>query len=391
MVTIPTLKQIYDNLITSIETELGVTLPTSGKNVFLVLSTVLAGKLKLYYLATAKVQKNIFVDTAEPASMGGTLERFGIVKLGRSPFPAIAGQYEVTITGTIGAVISAQTTFKSDDNSTSPGRLYVLDNQYTLLASSDTITLRSLTAGLSGELSVSDTLTATAPIANVDKAATVSAQTVEPLSSESIEAYRAKAIEAYRLEPQGGASTDYRLWASDAQGVERVYPYAKAGEDGEIDLYIEATIADSSDGEGTPTAGIITDVEAVVELDPDTTLPINERGRRPLGVFQVNYLPITVIEIDITITGTSFTTAQETTITAALTSAISNIRPFIAGADIVANQNDVLNENKVIFQIQNAVTGAVFTSALLEFDSVVLSTYTFDSGEIPYLNSVTYA
>ena len=391
MVTIPTLKQIYDNLITSIETELGVTLPTSGKNVFLVLSTVLAGKLKLYYLATAKVQKNIFVDTAEPASMGGTLERFGIVKLGRSPFPAIAGQYEVTITGTIGAVISAQTTFKSDDNSTSPGRLYVLDNQYTLLASSDTITLRSLTAGLSGELSVSDTLTATAPIANVDKAATVSAQTVEPLSSESIEAYRAKAIEAYRLEPQGGASTDYRLWASDAQGVERVYPYAKAGEDGEIDLYIEATIADSSDGKGTPTAGIITDVEAVVELDPDTTLPINERGRRPLGVFQVNYLPITVIEIDITITGTSFTTAQETTITAALTSAISNIRPFIAGADIVANQNDVLNENKVIFQIQNAVTGAVFTSALLEFDSVVLSTYTFDSGEIPYLNSVTYA
>ena len=391
MVTIPTLKQIYDNLITSIETELGVTLPTSGKNVFLVLSTVLAGKLKLYYLATAKVQKNIFVDTAEPASMGGTLERFGIVKLGRSPFPAIAGQYEVTITGTIGAVISAQTTFKSDDNSTSPGRLYVLDNQYTLLASSDTITLRSLTAGLSGELSVSDTLTATAPIANVDKAATVSAQTVEPLSSESIEAYRAKAIEAYRLEPQGGASTDYRLWASDAQGVERVYPYAKAGEDGEIDLYIEATIDDSSDGKGTPTAGIITDVEAVVELDPDTTLPINERGRRPLGVFQVNYLPITVIEIDITITGTSFTTAQETTITAALTSAISNIRPFIAGADIVANQNDILNENKVIFQIQNAVTGAVFTSALLEFDSVVLSTYTFDSGEIPYLNSVTYA
>ena len=391
MITIPTLKQIYDDSISKIESEFGITIPTFGKNVFRSLSSVQAAKLKLYYLLLAKVQKNIFVDTAEPVAMGGTLERFGIVKLGRSPFPAVAGEYTVTVTGTIGATISAQTTFKSDDTSSNPGYLFILDSDYTLTSSSDSITLRALTAGQISELAVSDTLTSTAPIANVNKVGTISAISTEPRDAESIEVYRQRAIEAYRLEPQGGAVTDYRLWASDAQGVANSYPYAVAGNDGVINLYVEATVADSVAGKGVPTASILSDVEDVVELDPDTTLPINERGRRPLGVFQVNYLPITVVEVEITITGGSYTSEQETAVTAALTEAINLIRPFIAGADILSNKNDILDRNKTVFIIQSTVPSVTFTGVTLEFDTVSLSTYLFDNGEIPYLASVTYA
>lgn len=391
MITIPTLKQIYDDTISAIESEFSITIPSFGKNVFRSLSSVQSAKLKLYYLLLAKVQKNIFVDTAEPVSMGGTLERFGIVKLGRSPFPAVAGEYSVTVTGTLGATIPAQTTFKSDDSSSNPGYLFILDNEFTLTGTTDTITLRALTAGQISELSISDTLTATAPIANVNKVGTISAISIEPLDAESIETYRQRAIEAYRSEPQGGAVTDYRLWASDAQGVANSYPYAKEGDDGIISLFVEATIADSTDGKGTPSAAILSDVEAVVELDPDTTLPINERGRRPLGVFQVNYLPITVVDVDITITGGSYTANQKTAITAAITEGVDAIRPFIAGADVLANRNDVLNSNKVVFMIQSTVPSVIFTSVTLEFDTVALSTYTFLNGEIPYLASVTYA
>ena len=390
MITIPTLKEIYDDLVSSMEAELAITIPLFGKTFIRSLCAVQAAKLKLYYLYIARVQQNIFVDTADPVSMGGTLERFGLVKLGRPPFPAVAGIYTVTVTGTIGAVIPAQTTFKSDDSSTSPSFIFQLDSAHTMATASDSITLRALTAGVESELVVSDTLTATAPIANVNKQVTVIAVSQEPSAAESIETYRSLAIQAFRLEPQGGAVTDYRIWASDAQGVANSYPYAKAGEDGEIDLYVEATIDDSTDGKGTPSSALLDDVEEVVELNPDTTLPINERGRRPLGVFEVNYLPVTVIDVDITVNGSTLTSAQETLVTTALTEAIANIRPFIAGADVVEDQNDVLNENKVVFIIQSTVANAGFTSVDIDFDSVELSTYTFDNGEIPFLNSVTY-
>ncbi|MTV47144.1 baseplate J/gp47 family protein, partial [Streptococcus pneumoniae] len=90
-----------------------------------------------------------------------------------------------------------------------------------LVNTTDTITLRALEAGLDAKLIVGDKLTSTAPIALVNSIVTVSSEVVEPRAAESIEDYRQAAILAYQLEPQGGAGGDYRIWATDAQGVER--------------------------------------------------------------------------------------------------------------------------------------------------------------------------
>ena len=114
------------------------------------------------------------------------------------------------------------------------------------------------------ELSIADILTSTSPIINVNRIVTVTAETVQPLSEEDIELYRQRALDSYRLEAQGGAATDYRIWSFDAQGVQETYPFAKSGAANEIDLFVEATIADSTDGKGTPTAQLLLDVEAVV-------------------------------------------------------------------------------------------------------------------------------
>jgi uncharacterized phage protein gp47/JayE len=391
MITIPTLSELYNSIVSDIETKLGVTLSTTGKVYLRVLAGVQAAKLKLYYLAIGNLQKNIFVDTAESESIGGTLERFGRVKLGRNPFPAVAGQYIVVVTGTAGAVINAQTTFKSDDASQSPGYLFILDNAYTLTGSNDTITLRALTAGIESKLSLLDTLTATTPIALVESGVYVQSESVEPRNAEDLEVYRTAVINAYQLEAQGGAATDYRLWSADAQGVRFVYPYAKSGFTNQVDLFVEATIADSVDGKGTPTAGILTDVEAVVNFDPDTTKALTERGRRPLTTI-VNYLAIVVKEIDIEIVGyVNSTPSIETTIEGALEEMINEVRPFVAAADILANKNDILDTNKIIATILNAQPGSIFTQVILRVDSVQVSTYTFDNGNIPYFNSVTFS
>jgi len=390
MINIPTITQLYNEILSDLEAEFSVTLPLVGRNFLRALAAVQAAKLKLYYLAIANLQKNIFVDTADPESRGGTLERFGRVKLNRNPFPAVAGEYIIEITGSIGATISASSTFKSNDNSANPGKLFVIDNDYTLVATTDYITVRALEAGLEAGLNFNDRITATAPIALVNSEGIVSAISIEPLAAETIEDYRAKVLESYRLETQGGAVGDYRIWSADAQGVKKVYPYTASGNVSTVNVYVEANIADSIDGKGTPSAGLITTVENVIELNPDATLDIDERGRRPMSTI-VQVLPITPLDVDITINGyVGLTPAIQTAIDDELAVQISKIRPFIPGADILDDKNDILDINRIIGIIISVRPGSVFTSVDLVVDSAPVVTYTFNNGDIPFLNSIAY-
>jgi uncharacterized phage protein gp47/JayE len=391
MTPIPTLNQLYTSILNDLETEFGINIPLFGKNFLRGLAAVHAAKLKLYYIALGMVQKNIFIDTADPESSGGTLERFGRIKLGRNPFPARAGEYEVTVTGSAGATIPASSTFKSNDDSLNPGKLYVLDLAYTLIATTDTITLRALEAGTDSRLGVDDQLTATAPIANVNSLATVTVESVAPLAAENTEEYRAKGIEAYQLEPNGGAASDYRLWGYDVQGVAKVYAYAKSGESGVVDAYVEATPVDSTDGKGTPPTSILDEVAEVFEMDPDITKPINDRGRRPLGVFDLNVLPVTIREIDIEIEDfEGITSPQQTAIFNALRDTLATVRPFVAGADVLENKNDIWDLNRIISVILTVKPGATFGEVNLFVDGVEVNTHTFIAGDIPHLDSVTY-
>lgn len=389
MITIPTIKQLADGIIADIESEFGITLPTLGKNFLRILARVQAAKLKMFYLAVANVQKNMFIDTADSEYKGGTLERYGRVKLGRNPFTAIAGVYDVIVTGEVGAVIDAETTFKSNDDSTNPGYLFILDAEFTLTATTDTIRLRALTSGLDSALEVGDNLTATQPIPNVDKSAEIDSITTDPEDAEDIESYREKGIEAFQLEPQGGAGSDYRLWAADAQGVEKVYPYAGVITN-EVDLYVEATKAASSDGFGTPDAQLLLDVEDVVNQDPDDTKPDNERGRRPLNVV-VNYIAVSALPVDVTITGGSFTASEQTSINDALGILMDGIRPFVASTDSLENKNDILDINRIINTILTVKPGAVFGTVTMTVNGNSVTTYTFEDGEIPYKDDVNYA
>jgi uncharacterized phage protein gp47/JayE len=390
MITIPTTNELYEDILADLEAEFGEGIPLFGKIFLRALAGVQAAKLKLYYLAIANLQKNIFIDTADPESSGGTLERFGRIKLGRNPFPATAGQYEIQVTGTIGAVINSQTTFKSDDDSTNPGKLFILDSTFTLATNPDTFNVRALEAGLDSQLNNGDTLTATIPIALVNKQAVVVSEVVEPLSAEDIEDYRDKGIEAYREEPQGGAATDYRSWARDAQGVKQTYPYTAPGDLNEVNLYVEATVADSTDGKGTPSQAILDAVQEVVEFDPDTTKPISDRGRQPIAV-DVNYLPVTINEIDVTIDAFEGTTAEQTLIQNAITDLINSIRPFIAAADVLANKNDVLDVNRIIATILSVKPGAIFGTITLLVGGISVSTYTFSDGNIPFPDEITFS
>lgn len=386
MANIPTLNALYTAIVSDVESKYSATLPTFGKNFLRALAQVQAGKLYLYYLLSAKTQKNIFADTADSELFGGTLERFGRVKIGRNPFPATAGEYKVSVIGSAGVTVPAATTFKANDDSTSAGSLFVLDSAVVLTGSGDTLSLRSLNAGLDYKLDVGNQLTVTAPIALFEDVVTVTLESIAPQAAEDIEDYRRKVLDAYRLEPQGGAGSDYRIWSSDVQSVEQSYPYAAPIVNNEINLYIEATIADSTDSKGTPSATTLTEVETSIESPT-----IDRPSRKPLGIHAVNYLPVTVKDISIEVTGfVGVTAAIQTLIFEAIKNELSSIRPFVSSIDTVADKNDIFDVNKIISLILTAAPGSVFGAIDLTVDAVSVSSVTFIDGNIPFLNTITY-
>lgn len=391
MTNIPTLQELYNDIKSDLQSGLGVVISSVGKVFLRALTASQAARLKLYYLRLGFVQKNIFVDTADSESIGGTLERFGRVKLNRNPFPAVPGEYTVQVTGDVGATVPANQTFKSDDSSENPGYLFILDASHTLVATTDSITLRALTPGLDSLLEVGDTLTATSPIPLVDRGVEVTAVSTTPQSAESLELYRQRALEAYRLEAQGGAGTDYRLWSGDVQSVRTVYAFVNTGAVNEVNVFVEATPADSVPVDsGIPTAAILSDVVDAIELDPDTSLPIDDRGRRPIQV-NVNVAAITALTVEIEITDyLNLTTAIEDSIEAALEDFIYDIRPFMSGTDPVADRNDRLDVNGVIYTIQQAQPSGFFDSLVLKVNGVPVTSYQFLYGEIPLPPTVTF-
>lgn len=387
--TIPTYNDLYTSILTDLRNKLEIRFIV-GKVVLMAFAAVQAAKLKLIYLTAAFVYKNSLPDTADPESLGGSLQRFGILKLGRLPNPAVAGEYLVDVTGEIGGVIESGTTYKSLDTSANPDKLYVVDTQFTFTSTTGQITVRALEPGTDATLEIGDQMQLTAPIANVDSFATVNDVSVTPVSKEEIEDYRDKVIEAYRAEPQGGARIDYRIWAEDAAGVRTVYPYVIDGAAGELNIYIEAFPEDSIDGNGTPSASILADVEAVIELDPDDSKSMEERGRRPIGIFDIDYLAVTPLPIDIIIYGltdSSYLTAIEN----GIIDFIYNIRPYIDGADNPQeSQKNKLYASDIFTVVRDIITQAnSFTNIEVYVDSGLVNIYSFENGDIPYLNSVT--
>lgn len=390
MKPIPTIAELKETISNDLKSKLNLSTDTL-KKVLDAFASVQAAIMKLAYLSLGNVQDNTFPDTADLEVNGGTLERFGRIKLGRNPRPATIGVFEISLIGVAGSNLRAGITFKSNENAKNPGQLYISDSAYTMSGSGDVIEIRSLGAGASFDLNVSDNLTITEPVLGVNQTVTVTQIIEQPKASESIDVYRQNILDSYQLEAQGGAKTDYRLWASDAQGVRKVYPYVKDGEAGTVQVFVEATIADSTDGKGTPSGALLTEVDSVIRFDPDVTKPTEERGRMPIQV-NLEVEPISLVPVDVTITGLEQDTpAIRSAILSNLTSYLYTVRPYIDGGELPRDKNNILYESR----LQNVLTGVLsgsnfFTGFEMRVDGNIETSYTFALDNIPFLNSVTY-
>lgn len=386
----PSINALYTKLVTDIKSKLGI-IVVLIKFVINALSAVLAAQLKLIYLYMVDIQNNQFPDTADTAANGGTLERLGDMYLGRQPFDGTDGLYNAIVTGVTGSFIAAGSQFLSNAGSNAPGVLFTNDADYYLPGATGTLPIRSLLVGADFLLNVTDTLTPTAPILGVDSTVTISAVTQTPTDPEDPEVYRQAVLNALRLQPQGGSKTDYREWATDANGVRLVYPYVKNGEAGTVQVYVEAVTASSTDGHGTPSGALLTDVEAVIEMNPDTTIPTNKRGRRPIQA-NLEVLPINPVPVDIIITSIQTDTAAiRSSISTNVSAYLYTVRPYIAGADLPRDKNDLLSAVKLQSVINDTIGNAnTFLAFSMSVNGVVVNSFLFSLANIPYLRNVTY-
>ena len=377
--TVPTYSELYESIKADLRNKLGIT-TIVGKLVLLAFAAVQAAKLKIFYHLAEKIQENIFVDTCDDE----TLLRYGLVKLNRLPYIAVSAQYKVSVSGTTGAVIPSRTTFVSVDSSTNPGHVFILETEYTLPSTTGEIILVAEIGGTDSGLILGDVLQVTSPIANVDSFVTVISQEVAPVNDETMAEYRLKVINAYRTEPQGGAKVDYQLWAVDAAGVRRVYPYVVNNSPGDIEIFVESLYDD-----GVPDAAMLSEVELVIEQDPDDSKPVEERGRKPLGIYSMDIKSVVLKDVDITITGLT-PSVQLATLTNAIKNHLYGIRPFIDGGDDLNTRNDKLYEADLYKIVRDLLqAGETFTTLNMSVDGVSVDVYTFENGNIPKLNTIT--
>lgn len=397
MITAPTLTELFTAISADFKNRFSISSENDLKRVLTALATVNAGMLKLFYLAVMDVQKNVWPDLADSEEMGGTLERFGRVKLGRDPYPAIQGEYTLTITGEIGGILPIGTQFKSSSESTNPNCLFTTTESVTLSSTTGYVSVLANNSGTDYELAEDDILYTVNPITNITSKAIVYSVDTIPTDAEDMEVYRELVLQSFRLEPNGGSASDYVYWALDVDGIRTVYPFTAAGTSGVVSIYAEATVAASTDGRGTPTTALMealwkSDKTGVFELDPDTTQSIYNRGRRQIGLSDITILAITPLPVIVTITNLKTQTdAVKASISSKITDLLYYKRPFVAGVGDINDRNDTIYLSDVIVAIAEAVeAGNTYDSVEVTCNGLALP-FQFLNGDIPYLNSVVYA
>jgi len=386
MTTSPSLSDLYSSISSNFKSEFDIQDENDLKRVLTAIASSDAGMLKIFYLALLDVQKNILPDLADNEAMGGTLERFGRLKLGRDPNPATQGRYSLTFTGVSGTTLPIGTQFVNKVTN----KYYTTDASVTLSGASGTITILSDKSGLD-TLQIGDTLFSVNTIININSQTTVASIVSIASNSEDLEDYRKLINQSYRLEPNGGSASDYIFWALDVPSVRTVYPYTSAP--GMANIYVEGIT-----GNGTVLQSILdllwksSDKTGVFEQDPDITLSDYERGRRQLGFTDLNLMSVTALPVVVTITNLKDQSSGVTTsIESEISSMLYDKRPYISGVGDINNRNDTLYFRDVVSALDNALTnGNTYDDVSVTVNGLSIP-FQFLNGNIPTLTSVVYA
>ena len=394
--TTPTTKDIGDNIVAQLEASLNQTIPLLPKSFLRVLAKALAGVFILLYKYAGFMFLQVFVRTASNSQteINGVittplLEWGRLIGVGD---PAAATQAELVIEITVEnqtGSLPANTQLIGPDN----GVTYITLTAVNLDAATKQVTVRAVAdqaggggAGIIGNLDAGATVSFANPLANVARNAEVISQSVTGADAETTEAYRQRLLDRFQKRPQGGAYSDYELWGEEPAGILNVYPYTSDCP-GQVDVYIEATVASSGDPDGIPTTVQLQEVLDAIELDQ-----AGLASRRPAGAL-VNTFPITRVPFDVQVLNLVVDDLPnvQADITTAIEEYFLSRQPFITGLT-VPPRKDRITQAGVAGVVEDIVSAAngIFSGVLVFQNTVQVNVYTLGIGEKAKSNTVTF-
>jgi len=214
MITIPTIQEIKDQIISDIELKIGQTIPTLPKAFFRVLATALAGVLSLVYRYGRWIYEQIFPQTAEIQALRRIGEQYGIFQTA-----SVAAVLTATATGITDSIIPSGTLWQAN------GIVYQQAEGVIIANGIASITVEALTTGENTNLIIGTKISLVSPVAGVNTDAIINTTLTSGQNEESILDYRNKILQRLQQRPQGGATPDYILWALEVPGVKKAFAF----------------------------------------------------------------------------------------------------------------------------------------------------------------------
>lgn len=244
------------DLVARIQADLVSRLGGSGaplrRSVVAVLARVWAGATHMLHGHLEYLSRQIFPDQADDVYLVRFASLYGISKS-----PATFATGALTVTGTNGQDVNNSAVLRREDGA-----------EFTVTAGGGTIsggvlevTVTAVLAGVAGNSADGTELTFESPLPGVDATA-ITGELSGGADQESTESLRRRLLARLRAAPQGGAESDYTLWALAVPGVTRVWVHPNQLGAGTVVVYF---VRDDDVGSIIPSGGEVTVVQTYID------------------------------------------------------------------------------------------------------------------------------
>lgn len=390
-----TIAEINQNIVAQLEASFGETIPLLPKSFIRVLSKVLAAVYVTLFKYGGWSTLQLFVRTAsdQETTINGRqvtpLFFWGELVGAGSPAEAIQAELtiDVTVTQQTGTLVSGSQLVSSQN-----GVTYVVTGDVPLNAPVVQAVIRAAGdeagtagAGTAGNLEDGAVVSFANPLANVSRDAVVVNTITAGADAETTEAYRQRVLDRFQKRPQGGAASDYEIWAEEPVEILNAYPYTSAFP-GQVDVYIEV-VATVGNPDGIPTPAQLQTALDSINFD-DNGLA----SRAPVGALP-NTFAITRTDFDVVVT--DLNVSDPATVEAGVDQAVKEYflaaEPFIIGLSPSPRRDRITSAAvaAVVNDIISAANGTYTSISLFEGGSPIVS-YTLGIGEKAKGNDVQF-
>lgn len=247
----PTLADLVARIQSDLVSRLGGSGAPLRRSAVAVLARVWAGATHMLHGHLEYLSRQIFPDQADDAYLVRFASLYGLSKS-----PATFATGAVTITGTNGQDVNTGAVLRRED-----GAEFTVDVGGTISGGTLEVTVTAVLAGVNGNCADGTELTFESPLPGVDATATTG-EISGGNDIESTESLRRQLLARLRAPRQGGAASDYTLWALAVPGVTRVWVYPNQLGAGTVVVYF---VRDDDSGSLIPSGGEVSVVQDYID------------------------------------------------------------------------------------------------------------------------------